>query len=627
MLSVSFCVNAQEVRSIDGFLNNLNNPQWGSTHTQLQRITTIDYLDGISQPAGQDRLNPREISNILFDQNFRLDDKLALSDFVWVFGQFIDHDITLVENFDPATNPEEAYMIFPPVGDPYFSPGDVIPMMRSKASDGTGTSIDNPRQHDNAITAFIDASAVYGADQERANWLRTFENGKLKTSRGENLPWNTISGEFNSPIDPSVPFMEDGGELTKKFYVAGDIRANENPLLIVMHTLFVREHNLLCDEVSEENPSWNDEQVYQFARKIVSGKIQSIVYNEWLPTMNIQIPGYSGYNPVINPGISNVFSAAAFRMGHTLINSNLIRMKNDGEIVANGNMTLRDAFFNPVSIELTGGVDPFIKGMGTQIQQDFDCKVISDVRNFLFGQPGQGGLDLAAININRGRERGLPDYNTIRADFGLPKLSDFSDLCSDNEVSILLNEIYGSVDNVDPWVGMLAENHLPGSLFGELVMKILENQFRALRDGDRFFYENDNDIPEEWKEVIRNTTLNNIIMRNTSINLMQGNVFRAMDHDDIPTGPEIELVELSAEIYPNPVNDHFYLKLFSEKEQELNLKIYNSVGTIIQESKLEMVEGINNALVNVSEELETGVYNLYLENDQNQYTVKRFFKL
>ena len=129
--------------------------------------------------------------------------------------------------------------------------------------------------------------------------------------------------------------------------------------------------------------------------------------------------------------------------------------------------------------------------MGTQVQQELDCKVIDDVRNFLFGIPGAGGLDLASINIARGRERGLPDYNTIRSDFGLPKVSSFVDICEDNEVNQLLEELYESVDNVDPWVGLLAEDHMSNTIFGETVMNIVEKQFRALRDGDRFYFEND----------------------------------------------------------------------------------------------------------------------------------------
>lgn len=626
ILLLLFCAisSAQEVRSYDGSSNNINNPTWGATHTQLERLTQVDYQDKISTPAGQERYNPREISNILFEQSIRVDDRLELSDFIWVFGQFLDHDISLVENFDPSTNQEEAAFITVPNNDKHFSPGSFIPMMRSKSSEGTGTDIDNPRQHDNAITSFIDASMVYGSTLERANWLRTFEDGKLKVSEGNNLPWNTIDGEFNSNITSDAPTMETNG-LSSKFYVAGDVRANENPLLLSMHTMFVREHNLVCEELIEENPNLADEFVYQMARKIVSGKIQAIVYNEWLETLNIKLPAYSGYSAQINPSVSNIFSAAAFRMGHTLINSNIIRMKNNGDLIPTGNIALKDAFFNPLAVELAGGVDAYVKGMATQIQQEFDCKVIGDVRNFLFGDPAAGGLDLAAININRGRERGLPDYNTVRENFGLPKINTFIELCNDPIIVLQLEEIYGTVENIDPWVGMLAENHLNDALFGELVMKILEIQFRKLRDGDRFYYENDEGISPEWKEVVRSTKMRDIVMRNTNIDLMQDNVFRAMNHEDIPNGPQILSEDLIATVYPNPVDDHFYLKVYSEGIQDVELNIYNNLGVIIRTLQLELDDKENNLLIDIPAELETGVYIIKLQGEDN-FSISRFYK-
>ena len=623
-VSTAFALSAQELRSYDGTGNNVDNPEWGATHTSLLRLTNVDYEDGISSPAGQNRMNPREISNILFDQPDRLDDKLALSDFVWVFGQFIDHDLSFVEDFSISTNPNENASIIPPINDPFFAPGSYIPMMRSLEAAGTGTSSDNPRQHENAITAFLDASNVYGSDKERADWLRTFQKGKLKTSSGNNLPWNTISGEFNSPVDPSVPAMENGGS-SSKFYIAGDVRGNETPLLLSMHTLFVREHNQICDEVILENPNLGDEEIYQTARKIISGKIQAIVYNEWLPSMNIEIPNYSGYSPQINPGISNVFSSAAFRLGHTLINSNIIRLKNNGDVIAKGNISLKDAFFNPLAVDLAGGIEPYLQGMGTQIQQDFDCKIVGDVRNFLFGEPGDVGLDLAAININRARERGIPDYNQVRQDFGLPFVQEFTDLCDDEVVSSLLLEIYGSIDNVDPWVGMLAEIHQDDALFGELVMTILEKQFRALRDGDRFYYENDQSISPKWKSIISNTTLHQVIMRNTSIDLMQTNVFSAMPHEEIPNGPDIQSIDLVTAIYPNPVIDQFYLKTYSIGDKEAVLNVYSQDGILILSQDLNLKEGDNSFNIDINPDLESGLYNCQLISE-DKFSVTRFFK-
>ena len=422
VICFTFQANSQEFRSVNGFGNNLENPAYGMAHGDILRLSPANYVDGISILNDETKPNPRVVSNHVFAQTNDILDSYRLSDFVWVFGQFIDHDISAV------ANGQELLEIEIPFDDEVFIPGQKLRMARSLHQAGTGNT--SPRNYSNEITAYIDGSAIYGSDAERANALRSFENGKLRVSKGDLLPWNTITGEYNDPFDPSAVSMADDTHSGSKLFIAGDERANENPLLTAMHTLFVREHNRVCDEILLVNPAWNDELIYQMARKKVGAIFQSIVYNEWLPAMGISIPEYKGYKSNVNPNITNLFSAAAFRVGHTLINSNIIRMDNEGVELPLGVMTLKDAFFNPVSVLFAGGIEPFFKGMAQQVQQEMDSKVIDDVRNFLFGPPGAGGLDLAAININRGRERGLIDYNELRAWYGKPQFNSFSDLSS-----------------------------------------------------------------------------------------------------------------------------------------------------------------------------------------------------
>ncbi len=523
---------AQEVRTYDGSNNNLANPKWGATFSELARLTPADYADNISAPNGAQRQNPRKLSNALFAQDSPLNDELGLSDFVWVFGQFIDHDLTLSEGS------HELAMIPVDFPDPQFNPGGaipnvMIPMTRTEPMEGTGTSEDNPRQHFNEITAWLDGSGIYGSDAYRANWLRTFQEGKLKTSTGNLLPYSTISSEIDGADDIDAPFMGNDTGTDAKLFVAGDVRANENVLLTAYHTLFVREHNRICDELILQHPDWQDEDVYQHARKIVGGILQRITFDEWLPAMGVHLEPYAGYNPQADPAIFNGFAAAAFRLGHTLLNGNLLVMDEEGNERPEGPMQLRDAFFNPVALVENGGLDPFFRGMGAQVQQEMDAKVVDDVRNFLFGPPGAGGLDLAAININRGRERGLPDFNSYRVALGLTPYRNFRDICQDEAVVETLQSNYSSIDDIDPWVGMLAETHMSEALFGETVMAFMQIQFGLIRDGDRFYYENDPSLTAAEKEAIRNTTMQNVLMRNTGIKLMQENVFEAMPTREI----------------------------------------------------------------------------------------------
>ena len=256
---------SQSNRSIDGSGNNIQNVDLGAAHTQLRRFTSIGYSDGISAPGGLTRPNPRIISYGLFAQDSLINDPLNLSVFVCVFGQFMDHDISLTGDSN------ESAFVQVPAGDPWFDPFGqgtaLIFMSRSEVMSGTGTSTTNPREHANEITTWIDASNVYGSDTSRANWLRSFVDGKMKMSTQDLLPFNTFTGNYATPVNYNAPAMDDAVGNSNYHFVAGDPRANENPLLSAFHTLFVREHNRLCNLLKVEHPTWDDEQLYQHAEK------------------------------------------------------------------------------------------------------------------------------------------------------------------------------------------------------------------------------------------------------------------------------------------------------------------------------------------------------------------------
>lgn len=522
-------LQAQEVRSYNGTDNNLQNPEWGAVNTVLPRLVAPAYGDGFASLNGQSWTNPRVISNALFAQDSILNDPYELSDYAWMFGQFMDHDLSLV-----VDQPNNFLYVQVPQGDPWFDPWGIgaalISMRRSQIVPGTGTGPGNPREHLNVITSYMDGSMVYGSSLEEITWLRSFEGGRMKVSSGNLLPYNTIDGEFESPIDPTAPPMDDALGLSPKLFVAGDLRVNENLLLISMHTLFVREHNRIADSLALAHADWTEEELFQHARRILIGIIQAITYEEWLPTLTIEIPPYQGYDPEVNPGIGNEFSAASFRLGHTLLNSRILLMDMEGEELPEGSMLLRDGFFRPNKF-VDIGIEPLLKGCGIQMMQQADNRVIDDVRNFLFGPPGSGGLDLVTINITRGRERGIPDFNTVREAAGLPKLLDFSEMTSNPDKWLALEEVYDSPDAMDLWVGLLSEDPEPGKLFGPTLTELMRIQFQALRDGDRFYYENDPALSEDEKDMIKNTRLEHLICRNTDIPVMQPNVFLATPHE------------------------------------------------------------------------------------------------
>ena len=607
-------LSAQDVRSIDGYGNNFANPYWGAVDSELPRLSPADYSDRISTPNGVNRANPRELSNYIFAQDELKFDQTGLSDFVWVFGQFIDHDFSLV--FD---DPAEAAVIAVPVGDPDFDPNSeglaIIPMFRSRGVEGTGETPFRPRQYSNEITSFIDGSGVYGSTEERAHWLRNFQDGKLKTSQGDLLPWNTITGELTDAVDASAPEMADDTRDNEKRFVAGDFRANENVLLTTLHTLFVREHNRICDAKKIEHPELTDEELYQSARRWVSAYIQSIVYNEWLPAMGLNLPEYEAYDPFVNPTISNEFSAAAFRLGHTLINSEIARLGIDGKSIPEGPVSLRDAFFKPMDVHAIG-IDPMLRGMSVQVQQDMDNKMVDDLRNFLFGEPGAGGLDLAAININRGRERGVADFNSTRMSLGMSMLSSFDQIHSDPEIAESLSRMYGNVNNIDLWTGLLAEEHLSGSMMGPTLYNIMEDQFLRLREGDRFFYLNDEAFTLEEQEIITDTRLSDIIKRNSGVERIPNFVFKARSYEDISfENVPLEPVDFAMNVFPNPVIDFAAVKFYSEQAGDAELIIYSPLGTVIHSRQLQLQEGENNIVLQELGTQEPGAFLISVYKD------------
>jgi hypothetical protein len=203
-------------------------------------------------------------------------------------------------------------------------------------------------------------------------------------------------------------------------------------------------------------------------------------------------------------------------------------VNNDGTDIPEGSVELSQAFFNPTLLDPTlpnneGNIDPILKGAASGNAQEIDTHVVDSVRNFLFGPPGSGGLDLAALNIQRGRDHGIPDYNSLRAAYGLPKVTSFAQITSDPALQASLKATYGNVNNIDPWVGGLAENHLPGASVGPLFARIIADQFNRLRTGDRFWFENT--FSGATLNALEHTRLSDIIKRNTSVTNLQPNVF------------------------------------------------------------------------------------------------------
>lgn len=510
----------REVRSHDGMGNNAKYPHWGKAGQPLIRLIPSAYQDGISVPARNGTTNPRKISNLMCSEIRTITNAEGLSDFVWAWGQFLDHEIGLSPEFE-HNSPHKIETDIS-LDDPVL-PGGKIEITRSLALISKGKSWEQT----NALSSYIDGANVYGADPVRANSLRELSGGRLRSSGQENelLPRNT-DGADNAPTshDP-------------RFFLAGDVRANEHSVLTSMHTLFMREHNRRCEQISAnhkdlpKDKAARDEEIYQQARRYVIGLMQVITYQEFLPILlgRGALPDYGGYKPEVNASITNIFSTACYRLGHSMLSDLLVL--GDGS-----QMFLRDAFFKP-ELVADNGIELFLGGLVIQRMQEVDLQIIDSVRNFLFQLPGSMGNtlgDLAARNIMRGRDHGLPDFNTCRSKLGLKPYTHFEEISSSEMTVHNLKLSYNdNVNQIDPWIGGLAEDHIPGAIVGEFNYAVIREQFLALRDGDRFWYENDPALLQDLSAVgealnsMKNTTLATVIMRNSLIAGLPHSVFQA----------------------------------------------------------------------------------------------------
>ena len=375
------------------------------------------------------------------------------------------------------------------------------------------------------------ANDAYGTDGV------AFESGSdPNNTSGEILaPYNRANSP-NADPDPDPDSSTGGRVPNDQEFISGDLRINEQSGLIAIHTLLIREHNLVADKIafhldSGDDPALNQafaefrdvyvpslnlpappteeqirgEFIYESARAVVGAKNQVITYEEFLPILvgNETAADLQAIDPtILSPGIAAEFSGAAYRLGHTLLSDQIRTIDGDGY----GSISLREAFFTPQSIS-ENGVDNVLLGLNYQQSNDADVRIIDGVRNNLFGPQGFGGLDLAAINIQRGRDVGIPGYVEVYNQLNpTAPVTSFADLVPifGADLVPLFEEAYGTVDEIDLWVGGLAEIAVDGALLGPTLGAIVSDQFARLRDYDRFFYETQLADPESFLSVVTN---------------------------------------------------------------------------------------------------------------------------
>ncbi|HEX5897919.1 MAG TPA: peroxidase family protein [Solirubrobacteraceae bacterium] len=547
------------VRSVDGSANNLQHPTWGKAGLAYRRVAAANYADRTSMQVAPVKPD-RYVSNRIFnDLGQNLFSENHVSQWGWLWGQFIDHDLGL-----RVEAPGESSPLPFDQADPlerFTNDFGALGFSRTPAAPAIGTN--TTRQQLNTITSYLDASMVYGSDTMRATWLR--DGASLLLPNGF-LPRADARG--NAATAPAMDLFGAQVSTPGRAVVAGDARANENIGLTAAQTIFAREHNRVVRQLPA---SLATELKYQIARRVVGAEIQYITYHDFLPAMGVRLAPYTGYKPGVDPTESNEFATVGFR-AHSMVHGEMEPSAPEGtwsdaqlaSFAARGIVVEHDAgtvtLVVPLSLAFGApdlleqlGVGTLAAGLAAERQYKNDEQIDDSLRSVLFEVPKPttvdpsaclepvvtgacfaGVADLGADDIARGRDHGMPGYDQMRAAYGLahrtlfdastrainpsdPAIMAFTALHDDEgnpvplgspdaqedavegrratSLASRLKAVYGRQSAVDAFTGMVSEPHPAGSEMGSLQQAMWKKQFESSRDGDRFFYLNDPALP------------------------------------------------------------------------------------------------------------------------------------
>jgi len=397
---------------------------------------------------------------------------------------------------------------------------------------GTGTSLVNPRIQSNGASPYIDAQTIYGENNALAAFVRLGTQGLLKFQPGPDGEFPTLWGNTSQLPSGVTPANNANNVPTSTLFALGSPRVNQQPQSMCLCILWRREHNRLARLLGPANPSWDDETIFQEARRRVIAYMQHFYETEYVP-MLLGLPNldaYGGYDDTIDVAVDAMFNEVTLRYGHTQVNNVTWRLNNDGTHATGGDILLRDVFFDP-TILYTGGCSPIYYGLQAKQHNSPEANIVEDLKEYVFAKKGFLGIDLLSTNMRRAREMGLPNFGTARQIYGeglnWPAYSNFNftDWPDQFDTAYNTSDPFGC----DPWICGIMENTLPvpnavGGELGQLFHYIFKRQFTKFRAGDRFWYTNSQFDSSDLAEI-QSTTLAQIVLRNSVVAQMYCNIF------------------------------------------------------------------------------------------------------
>ncbi|MCP5013668.1 MAG: peroxidase [Ketobacter sp.] len=474
-------------RSYDGRCNDLDLPAMGMAGVRMGRNINPE----VSFPDEANLLNPNPltVSQELMTRENGVKEVPFLNYLAANWIQFMIHDW-----FEHGRRDHSDPYRVDAAGSAHDSGDGTMPIGRTPADPTRDPHDGRAPTFLNENTAWWDGSQIYGSDIETNHRLRTMVDGQMRLQANGMLP-------VGADGLPETGF-------NRNWWVG----------LELMHTLWVQEHNSIAAMLKESYPNWSDERLFQTARLINAALIAKIHTVDWTPAIlknftlrEAMFANWRGLMPYWFPKLGEA-ATDGIMGGETLLEGVPFSLTEEFTAVYRMHPLLRDSLevrdHNNNSLLETSqlqehalqGSSPLVSRRGlANLFYSFGHthpgllelnNFPTFLQNFPF-EPGVANTDLAAVDILRDRERGIPRYNEFRRQIGLNPITDFSDITPDVSVAEKLREVYNDdIEAIDVMVGSYAEGYRPpGYGFGETSFQIFIAMASRRLMADRFFTE------------------------------------------------------------------------------------------------------------------------------------------